>query len=285
MQKSYFQKILVAVDGSETSLHAEELAVVLAKRFQSRVTVVHVVPEQLLDLSVTTSYAYIPQTVVKEVSDWFVRKGEEILDNARALFSEEGLTVEARLVRGDPAENIINLALAEKYDLIALGNRGETEIDAFSLGSNAEKISRHAECSILIVKEKAKISKIMVAVDGSENAGKALQHAVQLSQKLNAEIMAMHVVERRLFGPKPELAQNGADRLLSEALGEVKGVGVAERLEFGSPPEKLIEAAREAGYNLIVVGSRGLSRVERFFLGSVSDDVSHHAPCSVLIVR
>jgi nucleotide-binding universal stress UspA family protein len=283
--KSCFQKILVAVDGSETSLQAEELTALLAKDFQSKITVAHAVPEQLLDLSVKTPYANIPHAVIKEISEWFVKKGEEILNNAQALFGEEGLTVDARILHGDSAENIISLASAEKYDLILLGNRGETEAEAFSLGSNAEKISRHAECSVLIVKEKSKISKILVAIDGSENAKKALQLTAQLGQKLNAEITAMHVIEGGLFGLAPKLAQNVGEKLLSEAVEEVKAVNLAKRLEPGSPSEKLIETAKKEGYDLIVVGSRGLSRVKRFFLGSVSDDVSHHAPCSVLIVR
>ena len=57
------------------------------------------------------------------------------------------------------------------------------------------------------------------------------------------------------------------------------------QLEFGNPAETIIEIAEKGNYDLIVVGSRGLSSVKRFFLGSVSDDISHHAKCSVLIVR
>jgi len=280
--KSYFQKILLAVDGSQTCLLAEELIVVLAKKFQSKVTVVHAVAEQLLDL---TPYADVPKSVLGEVSEWFLKRGEEILGNAQALFSEEGVEIDARLVHGDPAEKIISLAADEKYDLIVTGNRGETEVEVFSLGSNAEKISRHAECSVLIIKEKTKISKILVAIDGSENARKGLQHAVQLAQKFNAEITVMNVMERGLFGLKPQVAQNVGERTLSKAFDEVKGASATKRLEFGNPAEKIIEIANKEKYDLIVVGSRGLSRTKRFFLGSVSDDVSHHAHCSVLIVR
>jgi len=280
--KSYFQKILLAVDGSQTCLLAEELIVVLAKKFQSKVTVVHAVAEQLLDL---TPYADVPKSVLGEISEWFFKRGEEILGNAQALFSEEGVEIDARLVHGDPAEKIISLATDEKYDLIVIGNRGETEVEAFSLGSNAEKISRHAECSVLIIKEKTKISKILVAIDGSENAHKGLQHAVQLAQKFNAEITVMNVMERGLFGLKPQVTQKVGERTLSKAVDEVKGANVTKRLEFGNPAEKIIEIANKERYDLIVVGSRGLSRTKRFFLGSVSDDVSHHAHCSVLIVR
>jgi len=283
-EKSLFKRILVAVDGSHTCLLAQELAVLLAKKFQSKVTLVHAVPEQLLDLGVKTP-ADIPKSVLEEISEWFVKKGEEILRNAQAIFSEEGVEIDARLLHGDPAENIINLAADKKYDLIVLGNRGETEAEVFSLGSNAEKISRHAECSVFIIKEKTKISKILVAVDGSENAQKGLHYAVQLAQKFNAEITVMNVMERRLFGLKPKVAQNVGEQVLSKAVEEVKGISVTKRLESGNPSEKIIEVANKEEYDLIVVGSRGLSRSKRFFLGSVSDDVSHHAHCSVLLVR
>jgi len=283
--KSLFQKIIVAVDGSHTCLMAEELAVVLAKKFQSKVTLCHAVPEQLLDLGAKTPFGDIPQPVVKEISEWFVQKGEEVLRNAQALFREEGVEIDAKLAHGDPAESIISLAADEKHDLIIIGNRGETEAEVFSLGSNAEKISRHAECSVLIVKEKTKISKILAAVDGSENASKAFQRALNLAQRLDAEITVMNVVEKGLFGLKPEVAQDVGERILSKAAGEVKGAKVTRRLEFGNPAEKIIEIANKERYDIIVVGSRGLSRTKRFFLGSVSDDVSHHAQCSVLIVR
>lgn len=125
---------------------------VLAKKFQSKVTVVHVVPEQLLDLGLKP--ADIPKLVLGEVSEWFVKKGYEILKNGQALFNEEGVKIAARLIHGDPAEKIISLALDEKYDLMVLGKRGETEAEVSSLGSNAEKISSHAECSLLLSKKR-----------------------------------------------------------------------------------------------------------------------------------
>jgi nucleotide-binding universal stress UspA family protein len=279
-----FKKILVAVDGSTTCILAEELTAVLAKKFQSKVTVVHVVPKQPFDLGVSTP-SNIPKSVLAEVSEWFVSKGEEIIGNSQALFREEGVKVDAKLLEGDPVESIIHLAAVEKHDLIVLGNRGETEVEVYSLGSNAEKIVRHAECSTLIVKEKTRISKILAAFDGSKNSIQGLQLATDLADKFDAKITVMYIMEGGLFGLKPKVAQKVGERILSKALKEVKKIKVTKRLESGSPAEKIIEVAKSEGYDLIVVGCRGLSRTKRFFLGSVSDDVSHHAPCSVFIVR
>ena len=279
-----FQKILVAVDGSTTCLLAEELTAALAKKFQSKVTVAHAVPKQPIDLGVSTP-SDIPKSVLAEVSEWLVSKGEEIIRNSQALFREEGVEVDAKLLEGDPAESIIRLAAGEKHDLIVMGNRGETEVEVYSLGSNAEKIVRHAECSVLIVKEKTRISRILAAIDGSKNSIKSLQRAADLASTFDAKITVMYIMECGLFGLKPKAAQDAGERIFSKALEEVKKIKVTKRLESGSPSEKIIEVAKNEGYDLIVVGSRGLSRTERFFLGSVSDDVSHHAPCSVLVAR
>jgi nucleotide-binding universal stress UspA family protein len=59
---------------------------------------------------------------------------------------------------------------------------------------------------------------------------------------------------------------------------------INKKLEFGVPSDVIVEIAEKGNYDLIIVGSRGLGKVKRFLLGSVSDDVSHKAKCSVLIV-
>jgi nucleotide-binding universal stress UspA family protein len=84
---------------------------------------------------------------------------------------------------------------------------------------------------------------------------------------------------------KPEVVRKIGESILSDAAAKVKGLKLNTQLEFGNPAETIIEVAEKGNYDLIIVGSRGLSNVKRFFLGSVSDDVSHHAKSSVLIVR
>jgi len=239
----------------------------------------------LVDLSFVPTYVNVPKSVLDEITDWFVKKGEDILKNSQALFSEESVSIEARLAYGDAAENVVSLASEEKFDLIVMGNRGETEAEIFSLGSNAEKIVRHADCSVLVVKAKTKISKILAAVDGSESSTKAFRYAVQLAQAFNAQITIMNVVDRGFFRVTPHVAEDIGSRILSQVAEEAKGINVMKKLESGSPAERIIEVAKKENYDLIAVGSRGLSRTRRFLLGSVSDDISHHAHTSILIVR
>jgi len=283
--ESFLEKILVPVDGSHPCLHAEELAAVISKNFGSKVMVIYVVSHELMQAAKRLDYN-MPPSVLTEVTNWFSQAGKKILWEAEALFKEEGIEVDTRIVAyGDPADTILRLAEDEKYSLVAMGNRGETEAEVFSLGSVAEKVSRHTECPVLIVKQKTQLAKILVAIDGSESAEKALEHAVELAEKHKAKITLLNVQESKIFGLKPEVAKELGDYVLSDAAAKVKGVEFKTLLEFGNPAETIIEVAEKGNYDLIVVGNRGLSSVKRFFLGSVSDDISHHAKCSVLIVR
>lgn len=281
--ESYFKNILMPVDGSHQCLHAEELTVTIAKKFGSRVTVIHVVPPALLHPKETYQ---LPDAIAKEITGWFLQQGRKIVGEAERLFKTEDIETNTELVEyADPAETIIRKTESGKYDLVVIGNRGESEAATFSLGSVAEKVSRHAECPVLIVKGKTKISKILVGIDGSENAKKALEHAIQLAKKCKAEITLLNVEETKIFGLKPKVAKEIGENILSGATAKVKEVEFNTQLEFGNPAETIIEVAEKGNYDIIVVGSRGLSSVKRFFLGSVSDDISHHAKRSVLIVR
>ncbi len=139
------------------------------------------------------------------------------------------------------------------------------------------------------------IKKILIPVDGSENSKKALEMGITLAKTANAHLTVLEVIEE--FGPLPgyyEAAPPGTDRVkwISEQrfekvhpmLEETK-IKWDRQVVEGYAADKIIEIAAEGKYDMIVIGSRGLSPLGRFLLGSVSDRVVHHAPCSVTIVK
>ena len=284
--KSYFQKILVPVDGSHSCFHAKMLAALIAKKFQSNVTVIHVVAHEFMHPELKAQHR-LPPSILHEIENSYLKAGRKIIRNAEELFREEGIEVDARLVTyEDPAETALQLVKEEGYDLVVIGNRAKNQAERFSLGSVAEKVARHAECPVLIAKQKPeKITKMLAAIDGSKHAYKALEYAVQLAQKHNSKITLLNVEEDKLFRLEPKAIEGVGKSILCDAATKIKEVDFDKRLEFGSPAETIIKVAKKENYDLIIVGSRGLSSVKRFFLGSVSDDVSMHARCSVLIVR
>jgi nucleotide-binding universal stress UspA family protein len=145
------------------------------------------------------------------------------------------------------------------------------------------------------------IGSIVVGTDGSETAAKAVQEAGGLASKLDA---AVHVVSA--FAPvsgtrlREEARQapsdvehqvnprEDVDALLREAKEALEDLGVSSievHAREGDPADALLDVAEETKVDLIVVGNKGMSGTRRFLLGSVPNKVSHHAPCSVLIVR
>lgn len=141
--------------------------------------------------------------------------------------------------------------------------------------------------------------KILLAVDGSPCSNIAIAEVAHLPWPTGTVVHVVTVgapVEPSLLGNLPTafdelMKQQRAEaaKLLSEAVGELRRLApnltVVPRMLEGNPKDILIGEAERWGADLIVVGSHGYGPIRRFFLGSVSLFVAHHAPCSVLIAR
>jgi nucleotide-binding universal stress UspA family protein len=139
-------------------------------------------------------------------------------------------------------------------------------------------------------------TKILVGYDGSENSKRALDRAIALSEGTGAAIRLVVAVSTVLitYGPTayypPDYAEQAlkeGGRLLSDAVGRAKAAGrnVSGSVEDGHPAEILLDCARREGADLIVVGRRGISGIERFVMGGVSSSVVNHSTCDVLVVK
>jgi nucleotide-binding universal stress UspA family protein len=141
-----------------------------------------------------------------------------------------------------------------------------------------------------------KYKKILVAIDGSQEADWAFEKAINIAKEDNAKVLLAHVIEKIGFGSFEGLDQtiiNTTERFAFDMLEIYKKVaidaGVSEvdyLLEYGSPKNIIPkDTAKQTNCDLIVCGASGLNAVERIFLGSVSENIARYAPCDVLIVR
>ena len=123
---------------------------------------------------------------------------------------------------------------------------------------------------------------ILVGTDGSETAHAALERAIELAAGLRAQLAVVSAYEPASDPDDRVLA------LLEAARGHAAAAGVNEVQTFarhGDAADAIIGVAEAQRCDLIVVGNKGMTGAKRFLLGSVPNKVSHHAPCSVLIVR
>lgn len=276
--KNFLGRILVPIDGSTSSLMAEETAAIIAKKTKATVTVLNATQE------LRPGYQ-LPRSIEDEILGHIEQEAEKIINDARALFSEEGVTVDTKMIRRrDPADSI--LELSKDFDLIVMSAHGENERDPYALGSITKKVIRHTTCPTLIAKKVSSLSNLLVCIDGSDHSIRAFEYAVKLAEKMGSKITLLNVQERRIHDFSPKTAEELGGKILSKTLntiGKTK-LKVNKELEFGVPSDRIVEVAEKGNHDLIVLGSRGLGTVNRFLLGSVSDDVSHKTKCSVLIV-
>ena len=135
-----------------------------------------------------------------------------------------------------------------------------------------------------------KFSNILVAIDGSENANRALEVAITLKKNYHSNLLILNAVQISKYGKQfGKYSEEDARRFVNEAVSISKKEGVSAVGEVKhatvSVVETIIESAAKEKSDLIVIGARGLGGFKRLLLGSVSNGVVTHANCDVLVVR
>jgi nucleotide-binding universal stress UspA family protein len=139
--------------------------------------------------------------------------------------------------------------------------------------------------------------KILIATDGSENAKKAVSYGIAIARATGAEVCALYVVSTEHAGTARTVMgwagafeeylvnQGGAAIGYVENLGKEAGVKVEPMYLKGSPAEKILEYAEESNIDLIVMGTQGVTGIQRFLIGSVAENVFRHSKIPVMIIR
>jgi nucleotide-binding universal stress UspA family protein len=275
----FLKSILVPVDESSSSTMAEETAATIAKKSGATVTVLHVMQELLVS-------ERLPDNVQDELLGSVQQRAEAIVNRGRALFAEEKVKVNTETMAShDVAGSILEFS-KENCDLIVMGAHGENEKVPYALGSVTRKVTAQARCPVFITKKMSSLSSMLVCVDGSKRSIRALEFAAGLAELMNSSITLLYVQEQRLHKASPTVAKELGERVLARSVGAVekRKLRIDKRLEIGVASDTIVEVAEKGKCDVIVLGSRGLGAVKRFLLGSVCDDVTQKARCSVLVV-
>lgn len=289
-------RVVLAVDASPDSKNAAQVI-----RHMSEppvLDVLNVVDEDAL------KHAYISPTMPADYLETYRREvaevAEQVLHEMKAELEPHCRHIRLIADSGDAAESIILTAEESHADLVIVGQRGMTATPSFLLGGVSQKVATYAPCSVLVVKEPmAKLDRILVAIDGSEAAHKAVEFLAHCPFKGPAQVVVVTV------WPSPrsetwgipsgapgraelkQLVEDKGQELLRKITGECasEAYRLTTELLHGDPAFAILDAAVRHQAQLIVIGSRGMKAIKRFLLGSVSEKVLVHASCSVLIVR
>ncbi|WCN39393.1 universal stress protein [Aneurinibacillus uraniidurans] len=147
-----FQKIVVAIDGSEMGEKALAAALTIGKEQKAEVNVLHIGKDVLVSSYAFVGAGYIAQQAYDEISEVVKKEGEALLGKAKVTAESQGVVAITHYVTGDPAHQIVTFAQENNVDLIVIGNRGLSGLKEVMLGSVSHKVSQLAECPVLIVK-------------------------------------------------------------------------------------------------------------------------------------
>jgi nucleotide-binding universal stress UspA family protein len=205
----------------------------------------------------------------------------ELRSDAAAALADAGAAVPGMtpiLMKGAPVAVLLAAIANLEADLVSVGSHGNSRAAGVVFGSVATAMAHHAPCSVLVAREPPAEPfprTIVHANDGSPESLDAARVAGRIAARHGSTLVTVHVAESGSDGGG---VAEGSVRLI-----EATGQEPVLRVEHGSPHRRIVEVATETRAALIVMGSRG--RTGLAALGSVSERVTHHAACSVLVVR
>lgn len=280
---------IVPIDFSKPSIAALGWAEELAKRGPSRLIAVHAVEPTPLGESV-------------ELVAMLEARGLERLHDACARAVSAGIEVVRECRIGEPSIVIEDVARRTPRAFIVMGNRGLGPIRRAFLGSIADRVLRHAECPVLVVRENDEPParpRILVATDFTRDADAAVEAARMLSLRAREQprVALLHVVlppqvieaaEVPLM-PQSDIAgdEEDAREQLAGIAAEFRRLGAETTVEVarGDVFRAVAERADEIHADVVALGRHGASILERLLVGSTAERVLHRAKCAVLTAR
>jgi nucleotide-binding universal stress UspA family protein len=280
--------VLVGVDGSKASLVAVDWAARAASESGHALFLCLVMPAD--------HFYWLPAETA--LTDELRARGEHILRQARdrALSAYPQLHTIFELVSGQPAEQLIQLVGPD--DLLVLGSHGTGWFQRLVIGSTCSQVAAHARGTVVATRttDYRADGPVLVGVDDSEPAHRALAFAFATAQRLGRDLHIVHAFSMPPTMPAhgvilmepPEAAGRLAaidilDTILAGWADKYPEVSVRREVVRGNAGQALVEASRDA--SLLVVGSRGHGGFAGLVLGSVSQHVLASATCPVAITH
>jgi nucleotide-binding universal stress UspA family protein len=295
-----FRHVLCPVDFSESSNRSLDHAIALASWYESRLTVLHVVPT-LEPMPVQGELGY-PIQVVNPFTH------EEVVAEMRRRLDVAGVPADAVVTAraGDVSTTIVDEAVGSSADLIVMGTHGRRGFKRLLLGSVTETVLREAPCPVLTVPPHAAadsarvvvFKRILCPIDFSPSSLQALGFALDLARQSNGKVTLLNVVEW-LAEEEPmtsahfnvpevrgQMRQDAEHRLHALVAEEPRTWSEIDNLVgFGRPHREILRTAELTSADLIVMGAQGRGGVGLALFGSTTQQVLRGAACPVLTAR
>ncbi|MDZ5782054.1 universal stress protein [Marinococcus luteus] len=290
-----YQRILVALDGSEESKAGLAKGIETALAYGSALALCHIVDYHSIK-ELRKQYPDLMLHALNKHGSAIITEGKETAENAGIenvrIFIKEGIP--KTVIAGDIAKSF-------QPDLIISGGSGAGSSEKKRFGSVSAGIVRRASCDVWIVKNSdtsAVYRSVLIAVDGSDVSKNAFYAGLHMAQEHQSQMQVIYVLNTQSLSSLEPYTKDiiseyktRADELLQEyqVLSDAENHGLQSvhySVEHGTPKTVIPrDAAGKYQADLIVVGASGMGRTQRFILGSVSESTVRRASCDVLVVR
>ena len=293
--------LVIPVDGSENALKSlDYLHLIYGNRHNLELTLKYVLPSLPPLLTDNRFMDREAATKVKTIENKSIRMAKKILAQAKNFLIDKGFDGERvqtvyKKKESGIAQDICQWAESKRADAVLVASRGRSRLEAFFMGEVSSKLLEYCRvCPVWIVQGQVKSKQVLIAIDSSENALRAVDHAGFMLSGTDCPVMLFHTMRHlRRFVPQevldeaPELEQlwktkagqeiepfmTKAEQMLVKA--GVNESQISKKIVDGSrsAASDILEEARKSQYGTIVMGRRGISGVQEFFMGSVSSKV------------
>ena len=292
-------KILFAIDGSRCSKKALDSIIKMKCPIGTEFKII------------TAVDFFLPQSAGLEIRETELKAATNLVEAAAGKLKSAHPDVEvaACVLEGHIVENILHFSEEWPADLIMVGSHGRTGLSELLLGSVSRAVLSNSHCAVRIVRQArdrddtGNSMHVLVGLEESDHARHLIDHLLRLpwspDTRFNLVNVMPEVNKDVLFDPDVDIATLVAtryDSIYEKRKSWLEGVADSLNKAFdqkvasaevliGDPRKVLLERAKNWPADLIVLGSHSRQGMEKFFLGSVSEAVATHAPCSVEVTR
>ena len=315
---------MVPHDGTEISDIALDEAIRFAKMFDSKLTLLFVVEEQIVPPSLLLSFIKSGSDVEqskKNIINLLKTGAEALLKDRSKKLASENIPFDLQIGIGSPSKEILDFAKKENIDTIIMGRKQIPRFGSIkAIGSVARKVSELSTVPVMLVHQDSNkedkhppYSNILVPYDGSEYSDRALEYAARIAESCNSTILLFNIVDEILLPPtmqtirfKSEITGEEVSRdvYLKEWHQKLKNemrstletirtkykdkpnLTINVEVAVGYPPGSIIRKIEDGKFALVVMGTVGLRGISKLrAIGSVARNVSENCACNILLVH
>lgn len=282
-------KILVTTDFSPDSERALEYALALARRYDARIYLAHVItPDPFL---------YAEPALAQATYEKVRQAAEQGIADILVSGKLRGIAHEVLLEEGNVWPVLEKMILAHEIDLVIIGTHGRGKVRKVLIGSVAEEVFRQANCAVMTIgphvkgetRNEVDLKNILFATDFGAGAEKAAAHAFSLAQEHGARLTMLHVIEEATAFTEESVRRQR--EMTTDRLKRLVPPGVENwcqpefRATFGEASEEILTMARETNADLIVMGAKTRKSLAGHAPLTIAYSVVTKARCPVLTVR